>query len=164
MSRKNRAPVREILPDPVFGSKSLAKFINYVMLNGKKSVAAKSVYKALRLLKKRLKGEGKSFESLKEDELLEKAIDAVKPTVEVKSRRVGGATYQVPNEVRPMRAGTLAMRWIISAARGGTGKNMAERLAGALADAVLGRGVAVKKRDDTHKMAEANKAFAHYRW
>ncbi len=134
----------------------LAKFMNMVMERGKKSVAEKIVYGAMEHMAERGKGEAM--------ELLEQALDNVRPTVEVKSRRVGGATYQVPVEVRSVRRTTLAMRWIIDAARKRNEKSMARRLGGELLDAAESRGTAVKKREDTHRMAEANKAFAHYRW
>ena len=157
MSRRNRAPVRDVLPDPVFGSQLLTKFVNQVMWDGKKSIAEKIVYSALDAMKQKFKGET-------EIDLFEKALDAVKPMVEVKSRRVGGATYQVPVEVRPARGIALAMRWLIEAARGRKEKTMAQRLAAEMIESIEGRGSAVKKREDTHRMAEANKAFAHYRW
>ena len=156
MPRRRIAAKREILPDPKYGSKLLAKFINMVMVDGKKSVAEKILYGALDRLGERAGGEPM--------EVLEKALDNVRPVVEVKSRRVGGATYQVPVEVRPVRRNTLAMRWLIDAARKRSEKSMAHRLAGELADAAEARGTAVKKREDTHRMAEANKAFSHYRW
>ena len=156
MPRRRIAAKREILPDPKFGSKLLAKFINMVMVDGKKSVAEKILYGALDRLSERAGGEPM--------EVLEKALDNVRPVVEVKSRRVGGATYQVPIEVRPVRRNTLAMRWLIDASRKRSEKSMAHRLAGELADAAEARGTAVKKREDTHRMAEANKAFSHYRW
>ena len=156
MPRRRIAAKREILPDPKFSSKLLAKFINMVMVDGKKSVAEKILYGALDRLSERAGGEPM--------EVLEKALDNVRPVVEVKSRRVGGATYQVPIEVRPVRRNTLAMRWLIDAARKRSEKSMAYRLAGELADAAEARGTAVKKREDTHRMAEANKAFSHYRW
>ncbi len=165
MSRRNRAPVRDVLPDPRFGSKVLAKFINLMMLDGKKSTAEKVTYTALAAVKEKLKKNPENkLGSEQEVEIFNKAIDAVTPMVEVKSRRVGGATYQVPIEVRPARGKALSMRWVIKAARSRSEKNMADRLAGELSDAIVGRGGAVKKREDTHKMAEANKAFAHYRW
>lgn len=157
MSRRNRAPVREVLPDPVFGDKTLTKFVNQVMWDGKKSTAEKIVYDALTAMKLKFKSES-------EIDLFEKALDSVKPMVEVKSRRVGGATYQVPVEVRPARGIALAMRWLIDAARSRKEKTMAQRLAAEMIEAIEGRGSAVKKREDTHRMAEANKAFAHYRW
>jgi len=157
MSRRNRAPNRNILPDPVFGSKVVAKFVNMIMFDGKKSIAERIVYGALESLKQRHKG-------VSEVELLEQSLSAVRPLVEVKSRRVGGATYQVPIEVREERGTTLAMRWVIDAARRRSDKTMADRLANEFHDAIEGRGAAVKKREDTHSMAEANKAFSHYRW
>ena len=156
MPRRRIAAKREILPDPKYGSKLLAKFINMVMVDGKKSVAEKILYGALDRLSDRAGGEPM--------EMLEKALDHVRPAVEVKSRRVGGATSQVPIEVRPVRRKTLARRWLIDAARKRSEKSMAHRLAGELADAAESRGTAVKKREDTHRMAEANKAFSHFRW
>jgi len=156
MSRRRVVAKRETLPDPKFGSELLAKFINTLMVSGKKSVAEKIMYGALEKLSQRGSGNGL--------ELLEKALDNVRPMVEVKSRRVGGATYQVPVEVRPVRRNSLAMRWLIEAARKRSEKSMALRLAGELGDAAESRGTAVKKREDTHRMAEANKAFSHYRW
>ena len=156
MPRRRVVAKREILPDPKFGSKLLAKFINMVMVDGKKAVAEKILYDALDRMAQRNSGEPM--------ELLEKALENVRPVVEVKSRRVGGATYQVPIEVRPVRRNTLAMRWLIDAARKRSEKSMAFRLAGELSDAAESRGSAVKKREDTHRMAEANKAFSHYRW
>ena len=156
MPRRRVAAKREILPDPKFGSQLLTKFINMVMVDGKKSVAEKILYGALEQVGKKTKGEPM--------EVLEKALENVRPLVEVKSRRVGGATYQVPVEVRANRRNTLAMRWLIDAARKRSEKSMAFRLAGELADAAESRGTAVKKREDTHRMAEANKAFSHYRW
>ncbi|MCP4598057.1 30S ribosomal protein S7 [Neptuniibacter sp.] len=156
MPRRRVAAKREILPDPKFGNTVLAKFINHVMVHGKKSVAEKIVYGALDKIQERTGNDPL--------ELFEKALEAVQPAVEVKSRRVGGATYQVPVEVRPARRMALAMRWTVDAARGRGEKSMALRLAGELADAAEGRGAAVKKREDVHRMAEANKAFAHYRF
>lgn len=156
MPRRREVPKRIILPDPKFGSEMLAKFMNMVMERGKKSVAERIVYGALDQMAERSKGD-----SL---ELLEQALDNVRPMVEVKSRRVGGATYQVPVEVRSVRRTTLAMRWIIDSARKRSEKSMAKRLAGELLDAAENRGSAVRKREETHRMAEANKAFAHYRW
>lgn len=159
MSRRTRAPKRNILPDPKFGSELLAKFMNMIMNDGKKSVAERIIYGALDCIsEKETKGDDKAIE------LLEQALDNVKPMVEVKSRRVGGATYQVPVEVRPARRQTLAMRWVIEAARKRTEKSMAFRLAHELLDAADNRGTAVKKKEDTHRMAEANKAFAHFRF
>ena len=156
MPRRREVPKRKILPDPKFGSEMLAKFVNMLMEDGKKSVAEKIIYGAL----DRVTAKGESDPVA----LMEKALENVKPMVEVKSRRVGGATYQVPVEVRPARRQTLAMRWVIDAARGRSEKSMAFRLAHELMDAAENRGTAVKKREDTHRMAEANKAFSHYRW
>jgi small subunit ribosomal protein S7 len=159
MSRRSQAPTRTVLPDPKFNSVLLAKFMNMVMERGKKSVAERIVYGAIDRIAERT-----GREADQAIELLTQALDNVKPMVEVKSRRVGGATYQVPVEVRPKRRQTLAMRWIIDAARKRGEKSMPSRLAGELLDAVEQRGTAVKKREDTHKMADANKAFSHYRW
>jgi small subunit ribosomal protein S7 len=159
MSRRAQAPVRTILPDPKFNSDMLAKFMNVVMKDGKKSAAERIIYGALdRIAEKTGKKGGEAIE------ILSTALDNVKPVVEVKSRRVGGATYQVPVEVRSTRRQTLAMRWMIEAARDRSEKSMAFRLAHELMDAAESRGAAVRKREDTHRMAEANKAFAHYRW
>lgn len=159
MSRRSQAPKRTILPDPKFGSELLAKFMNMIMNDGKKSVAERIIYGALsRISEKATHAEDKALE------LLEQALENVKPVVEVKSRRVGGATYQVPVEVRQSRRQTLAMRWLIDAARNRSEKSMAHRLAHELMDAADNRGSAVKKKEDTHRMAEANKAFSHYRW
>jgi small subunit ribosomal protein S7 len=159
MSRRAQAPRRDSLPDPKFGNAMLAKFINMVMKSGKKSVAEKIVYNAIERMSERVgKDQSRAIE------LLGQALDNIKPAVEVKSRRVGGATYQVPVEVRPARRQTLAMRWVIDAARVRSEKSMAFRLAHELMEAAENRGTAVKKREDTHRMAEANKAFAHYRW
>ena len=159
MSRRSRAPRRAVLPDPKYGDRTLAKFINMVMLSGKKSVAERIVYGALeRMASRSGQDERRSLE------LLTQALDNIKPVVEVKSRRVGGATYQVPVEVRATRRVTLAMRWAIDAARKRSEKTMALRLAHELLDAADNRGAAVKKTEDTHRMAEAYKAFAHYRW
>ena len=159
MSRRVSAPRRTILPDPKYGSELLAKFMNMVMSHGKKSVAESIIYGALDRI-----GERTGQADQQALELLEQALDNVKPVVEVKSRRVGGATYQVPVEVRTLRRQTLAMRWVIDAARARSEKSMAYRLAHELIDAAENRGAAVKKREDTHRMAEANKAFSHYRW
>jgi small subunit ribosomal protein S7 len=159
MSRRSQAPRRIVLPDPKHGNMMLAKFINMVMFSGKKSVAESIVYGALERIAER---SGQDEERALE--LLSQALDNIKPSVEVKSRRVGGATYQVPVEVRTTRRETLAMRWAIDAARKRSEKTMALRLAHELLDAADNRGSAVKKREDTHRMAEANKAFAHYRW
>ena len=156
MARRHAAAKRDILPDPKFKSQKIAKFVNILMLSGKKSVAEKIVYGALDVIGE--KGKGDALD------VLEKALDNVEPMVEVKSRRVGGATYQVPVEVRHDRRNTLAMRWLIDAARARSEKGMRQRLAGEILDAFENRGTAVKKREDTHRMAEANKAFAHYRW
>lgn len=156
MPRRREVPKRQILPDPVYGSIVLAKFMNMVMVSGKKSVAEGILYGALDEVK--LKGHEEPMK------VLEQALDNVRPMVEVKSRRVGGATYQVPVEVRATRRDTLAMRWLIDAARKRSEKSMARRLASEILDAFENRGSAVKKREDTHRMAEANKAFAHFRW
>jgi small subunit ribosomal protein S7 len=159
MSRRTQAPKRTILPDPKYGSDLLAKFMNMIMNDGKKSVAERIIYGALnRIDEKKTDADSKALE------VLEKALENVKPSVEVKSRRVGGATYQVPIEVRPARRQTLAMRWVIEAARKRSEKSMAHRLAHELIDAADNRGTAVKKKEDVHRMAEANKAFSHYRW
>ena len=159
MSRRSQAPKRTILPDPKYGSDLLAKFMNMIMNDGKKSVAESIIYGALdRITEKEAKVEARALE------LLTQALENVKPMVEVKSRRVGGATYQVPVEVRPSRRQTLAMRWVIEAARNRSEKSMAHRLAHELMDAAENRGTAVKKKEDVHRMAEANKAFSHYRW
>jgi len=159
MSRRNQAPRRHVLPDPKYGNDMLAKFVNMVMKSGKKSVAEKIVYGALDRIAER-SGQDDQYAL----ELLSTALDNIKPAVEVKSRRVGGATYQVPVEVRATRRETLAMRWAIDAARSRSEKTMSLRLAHELMDAAENRGSAVKKREDTHRMAEANRAFAHYRW
>jgi len=156
MPRRRVAAKREVLPDPKYGSKILAKFMNHVMESGKKSVSERIVYGALARVQDRTSGDPV--------EIFENALEAVAPSVEVKSRRVGGATYQVPVEVRPARRSALAMRWLVESARKRGEKSMAMRLAGELMDASEGRGSAVKKREDTHRMAEANKAFAHYRF
>ena len=156
MPRRRVAARREILPDPKYASVMLAKFINMLMVDGKKSVAERTIYVALDQVVER--GNVDAMESL------EKALDHIRPVVEVKSRRVGGATYQIPVEVRPARRTSLAMRWMIDAARKRGEKSMALRLAGEIMDAADSRGGAVKKREDTHRMAEANKAFSHYRW
>ncbi|MBF8291668.1 MAG: ribosomal protein [Steroidobacteraceae bacterium] len=159
MSRRTQAPTRVVLPDPKFGSQMLAKFMNMVMEAGKKSAAEKIMYGAIDRISEKTGREGEAAL-----ELLSTALENVKPAVEVKSRRVGGATYQVPVEVRPTRRQTLAMRWLIEAARARSEKSMAHRLAHELMDAAENRGTAVRKREDTHRMADANKAFAHYRW
>ncbi len=159
MSRRTQAPTRTVLPDPKFGSTMLAKFMNMVMLDGKKSAAERILYGAINRIAEKTGREGEAAL-----ELVSQALDNVKPAVEVKSRRVGGATYQVPVEVRSTRRQTLAMRWIIDAARSRSEKSMAHRLANELMEAAENRGAAVRKREDTHRMADANKAFAHYRW
>ncbi len=159
MSRRAQAPIRTVLPDPKFGSEMLAKFMNMVMERGKKSVAETIVYGAIDRIAERT-----SRPADQALQVLQTALDNVKPAVEVKSRRVGGATYQVPVEVRASRRQTLAMRWVIEAARARSEKSMAMRLAHELMEAAENRGAAVRKREDTHRMAEANKAFAHYRW
>ena len=154
--RRAGAAKREVLPDPKYGSRLVAKFVNMMMYGGKKSVAERIMYDAMDVMEDRTKQEAiKLFKS---------AVDNCKPAVEVKSRRVGGSTYQVPVEVRPDRRTALSMRWLIGAARRRSEKSMSAKLAGELLDAANNRGTAVKKREDTHKMAEANKAFAHYRW
>jgi small subunit ribosomal protein S7 len=157
MSRRRKPEIRTILPDPKFKSELLAKFINKIMERGKKSRAEEIVYGALATI-----GEKKKTDAPLA--VLEQALENVRPSVEVKSRRVGGATYQVPVEVRTVRRNALAMRWIIEASRARGEQGMAARLAAELMDAADHRGAAVKKREDTHKMAEANKAFAHFRW
>ncbi|CAM3684315.1 30S ribosomal protein S7 [Castellaniella ginsengisoli] len=156
MPRRREVPKREILPDPKFGSVELAKFMNVVMLSGKKAVAERIVYGALDQIQAKTGKEP--------IEVFNTAINNIKPVVEVKSRRVGGANYQVPVEVRPVRRLALAMRWLREAAKKRGEKSMDLRLAGELMDAAEGRGGAMKKREDTHKMAEANKAFSHFRW
>ncbi|RDU60540.1 30S ribosomal protein S7 [Helicobacter marmotae] len=154
--RRRKAPVREILGDPIYGSKVVTKFINKMMFDGKKSVSEKIIYAAFDRI------EEKSGE--KGIEVFEKALERVKPLVEVRSRRVGGATYQVPVEVRPARQQSLSIRWLLEATRKRNERTMVERLASELVDAANDRGAAFKKKEDVHKMAEANKAFAHYRW
>ena len=156
MSRRHRAEKREVLPDAKFGDRVVTKFMNNLMHAGKKSVAEGIVYGALERVEGKLKREPV--------EVFHEALDNIKPSVEVRSRRVGGATYQVPVEVRPERREALAIRWLIKAARARNENTMEARLAGELMDAASNRGTAVKKREDTHKMAEANKAFSHYRW
>lgn len=156
MPRRREVPKREILPDPKYNSKLVAKFINNVMRQGKKSLAERIMYGALDIIGQRSKQDPM--------EVFHKALDNVRPIIEVKSRRVGGATYQVPVEVRNERRDALAMRWIIGYARQRSEKTMVQKLAGELQDAAQNRGGSVKKREDTHRMAEANKAFAHYRW
>ena len=156
MSRRRRPEKREILPDPKFNDQILSKFMNNLMLDGKKSVAESIVYGALETMETRAKADPV--------QLFHDALNNVKPQIEVRSRRVGGATYQVPVEVRPDRGQALAIRWIISAARKRSEHTMAARLSAELMDAAANRGTAVKKREDTHRMAEANRAFSHYRW
>jgi small subunit ribosomal protein S7 len=156
MPRRRVPPKREILPDPKYGNQTLAKFMNHVMVSGKKSVAERIVYGAMERIQERTSGDPL--------ETFDAALEAIAPSVEVKSRRVGGATYQVPVEVRPSRRTALAMRWLVDSARKRGEKSMAMRLAGELMDAAEGRGSAVRKREDTHRMAEANRAFAHYRF
>ncbi|AGH82330.1 30S ribosomal protein S7 [Psychromonas sp. CNPT3] len=156
MPRRRVIATRKILPDPKFGSEVLAKFINVVMVDGKKSISEKIVYVALEVSSKKTEKDAL--------ELFESALENIRPSVEVKSRRVGGSTYQVPVEVRPSRRNALAMRWLVEASRKRGEKSMALRLAGELVDAADNKGSAVKKREDVHRMADANKAFAHYRW
>ncbi|AFM21124.1 MAG TPA: 30S ribosomal protein S7 [Acetomicrobium flavidum] len=156
MPRKGHVTKRKVSPDPMFRSEAITKFIHSVMYDGKKSVAERIVYGALQQAAKRL--------NVNPDEVFDKALENVKPLIEVRPRRVGGATYQVPVEVAPDRAQALAIRWIINSARSRKGIPMTERLAREFVDAYKGEGAAVKKREDTHKMAEANRAFAHYRW
>ncbi|UWQ20898.1 30S ribosomal protein S7 [Jannaschia sp. W003] len=156
MSRRHAAEKREVLPDAKYGDKVLTKFMNNLMIDGKKAVAERIVYNAMERVETKLKRSP--------IEVFTEALDNVKPSVEVRSRRVGGATYQVPVEVRPERREALAIRWLINASRARNENTMEERLAAELIDAVQARGSAVKKREDTHKMADANKAFSHYRW
>jgi small subunit ribosomal protein S7 len=156
MSRRHAAEKREVLPDAKYGDRVLTKFMNNLMYDGKKSVAESIVYGAMERVEQRLKRSP--------IEVFAEALDNIKPSVEVRSRRVGGATYQVPVEVRPERREALAIRWLIDSSRKRNENTMEERLAAELVDAVNGRGTAVKKREDTHKMADANKAFSHYRW
>ncbi len=156
MSRRHAAEKREVLPDAKYGDRVLTKFMNNLMIDGKKSVAERIVYNALDRVEARVKRAPV--------DVFHEALDNVKPSVEVRSRRVGGATYQVPVEVRPTRREALAIRWLINAAKNRNENTMEERLAGELLDAMNSRGSAVKKREDTHKMADANKAFSHYRW
>ena len=156
MPRRREVPKRTILPDPKFGDQTVAKFVNVMMLNGKKSIAEKILYGALDVIKER-----GTEEPL---EVFYQALENIRPVVEVKSRRVGGATYQVPVEVRPNRRKALAMRWLVDAARKRSEKSMRQRLAGELADASEGKGAAARKKDEIRRMAEANKAFSHYRF
>ncbi len=157
MPRKKLVSKRSVDPDPVYNSVLVSKFINNLMERGKKSLARRIFYDCMAIVEKRVKDADPM-------EVFEKAMEAVRPKVEVKSRRVGGATYQVPVEVAPNRRNALAIRWLISFAKNRSGRSMAEKLAAELIDAANNRGAAVKKREDTHRMAEANKAFAHYRW
>ena len=156
MPRRRVVAKREILPDPKFNNGTLAKFMNHVMVSGKKAVAERIVYGALDIVQERLNSDPLAA--------FEEALENIAPMVEVKSRRVGGATYQVPVEVRASRRGALAMRWLVDHARGRSEKSMAQRLAGEIVDASQSKGGAVKKREDVHRMAEANKAFSHYRF
>lgn len=155
--RRRKAPVREVLPDPIYGNKVITKFINSLMYDGKKSVATEIMYGALELIEKK-------NQETKGIDIFNDAIENVKPIMEVKSRRIGGATYQVPVEVRPARQQALAIRWLISFSRKRSERTMIERLAYELLDAANSKGSSFKKKEDTYKMAEANKAFAHYRW
>lgn len=155
--RRRKAPVREVMPDPIYGNKIITKFINSLMFDGKKSVATEILYGALDLIDQK-------NQDVKGIDVFNDAIENVKPVMEVKSRRVGGATYQVPIEVRAVRQQALAIRWIISFARKRSERTMIERLAYELMDAANSKGASFKKKEDTYKMAEANKAFAHYRW
>lgn len=171
MPRRRVVAKREVLPDPKHGSELLAKFINVMMVDGKKSIAEKVIYDALDILSEKIKRKVKDDDEGGESggsrgvlDYFEEALNNIKPTVEVRSRRVGGATYQVPVEVRPSRSVALGMRWLVQAARNRGEKGMMLRLSGELLDAYEGKGSAVKKRDDTHKMAKANQAFAHFRW
>ncbi len=154
--RKRRAITRDVLPDPIYNSKVVTKLVNQIMIDGKKGIAQKIVYNAFDIIKEKTGEEPMT--------VFDKAMENIKPNLEVKSRRVGGANYQVPVEVKPARAQALAFRWLTAAARGRNGHSMAENLANELIDASNGIGATVKKREDTHRMAEANKAFAHYRW
>lgn len=156
MSRKKRNFTRDILPDPKYGDLVITKTVNIMMRDGKKSVAESAFYKALDIVAEKI-----NQDSI---EIFRKALGNVRPMVEVRSRRVGGATYQVPTEVRAVRSEALAIRWIIQAANSRTERTIAERFAGEIMDAAQNRGIAIKKREDTHRMAEANKAFAHFRW
>ena len=156
MPRRRRVPKREVLPDPVYHSQVVTKFINCLMQKGKRSIAEKIFYGSMDIIESKSDGKG--------IEVFEKALNNVKPVLEVKSRRVGGATYQVPVEIRPNRRQALAFRWIVNFSTSRSEKTMAERLANELMAAAKGEGASIKKKDDTHKMAEANKAFAHFRW
>ena len=156
MPRRTEVPKREVLPDPVYNSQLVSKFVNAIMMDGKKTIAERILYDALDIV-----SEQTSEDPMK---IYKKAVDSVKPAVEVKSRRVGGSTYQVPIEVRPNRRLALSFRWLLESAKRRGEKTMKQKLAGELMDAAENRGAAIKKREDTHRMAEANKAFAHYRW
>ena len=156
MSRKKQAPKRIFYPDPKYGSLTLAKFINFVMYDGKKTTSEKIIYEALEKIKNKTKGEP--------IKIFNDAIGNIRPNLEVRSRRVGGATYQVPQEVKTKRSQTLALRWLLEASRKRKSRSMSEKLFNELMDAFQKKGAAIKKREDTHKMAESNKAFAHYRW
>jgi len=156
MSRKRAAEKRDIMPDPVYKSLLVAKFTNYLMRDGKKSISQSILYDSFKIMEQKTKEDPLA--------LFKKAVNNVKPVVEVKSRRVGGSTYQVPTEVKPNRSQALSLRWIISYSRQRGEKSMAAKLAGELLDAANNRGASIKKKEDTHRMAEANKAFAHYRW
>ena len=156
MPRRGNVPVREVLPDPLYNSKLITKLINNIMLDGKKGVAQKIVYDAFEIVKEKTQRDPA--------EVFEQAMENIMPALEIKARRVGGATYQVPMEVRPERRQTLGLRWITTYSRARNERTMKERLAGEILDAINGTGGSVKKREDTHKMAEANKAFTHFRW
>jgi small subunit ribosomal protein S7 len=156
MPRKGPAPRRELMPDPVYRSLLVTQLVNKILLSGKRSIAEKIVYDALKIVEEKTGSEPVAT--------LKRAMDNVKPPLEVRSRRVGGATYQVPVEVRPRRANTLAIRWVVTFSRARREKTMAQRLANELMDAANGLGASIKRRDDLQKMAESNKAFAHYRW
>ncbi len=156
MPRRREVPKRKIFPDPKYGDRMVGRFTNVIMRDGKKSTAERIVYGAFEVIEKKTRNDPLA--------MFRRALDNIRPRVEVKSRRVGGATYQVPIEVRPERANSLAMRWLSSYARGRAGKSMHEKLADEIIDAANERGESVKKREDTHRMAEANKAFSHYRW
>ena len=156
MSRKGPSKKHQLLPDPIYGSTVVAQLINKILLDGKKSIAEDIVYSALDMVKEKTDQEPVA--------VLKRALDNIRPSLEVRSRRVGGATYQVPVEVKPARANTLSLRWLTDFSRARREKTMAERLANEILDASNGLGASVKRREDTHKMAEANKAFAHYRW
>jgi small subunit ribosomal protein S7 len=156
MPRRREVPKREIMPDPKYGNKLVSKFITSLMLDGKKSTAALILYKALDIIEEKTKEPPVK--------IFEQALENIKPIIEVKSRRVGGSTYQIPQEIRPSRRTALGIRWVIGFARKRSEKSMSSKLAGELLDAANKKGAAIKKKEDTHKMAEANKAFAHYRW